>query len=84
MSPEVQSMVSPANRDPLCPSRRRGNSIPITTRQLESLVRLAQARARAELRDRVTEADAKDVVLLMEESLLEAFTNETGQVSVCA
>ena len=54
--------------------------MPITTRQLESLVRLAQARARVELRDRVTEADAKDVVLLMEESLLEAFTNETGQV----
>ena len=52
---------------------RNGDAIPITTRQLESLVRLAQARARSELRDKVTESDALDVVMLMEESMLEAF-----------
>lgn len=55
-----------------------GNSLPITTRQLESLVRLSQARARAELRDRVSEQDAKDVVALMEHSLLMTFQNEHG------
>ena len=46
---------------------RIGDSLPITTRQLESLVRLAQARARMELRDVVLESDAHDVVALMEQ-----------------
>jgi DNA helicase MCM8 len=32
-----------------------GNSIPVTTRHLESLIRLSQARARLELREEVTE-----------------------------
>lgn len=41
--------------------------MPITLRQLESLIRLAQARARAELRDWVTEDDALDVVEMMQE-----------------
>lgn len=54
------------------------NSIPITTRQLESLVRLAQARARIELRDRVSEADARDVVALMESSILQTFRTAHG------
>jgi DNA helicase MCM8 len=31
---------------------------PITTRQLESLIRLAEARAKMELREEVTEQDA--------------------------
>lgn len=55
-----------------------GNSLPITTRQLESLVRLAQTRARTELRDRVSEQDALDVVALLEHSLLMAFQTEHG------
>jgi DNA replicative helicase MCM subunit Mcm2 (Cdc46/Mcm family) len=54
--------------------------MPITTRQLESLIRLAQARAKAELRDMVTEDDALDVVEIMQESLLEAYTTETGEI----
>ena len=45
---------------------RGGDSLPITTRQLESLVRLAQARARMELHDSVRASDAYDVVSLME------------------
>ncbi len=57
-----------------------GQSIPVTTRHLESLIRLAQARARLELRVEVLEQDALDVVELMQESLLEAFTNEAGEV----
>jgi DNA helicase MCM8 len=55
-----------------------GNSLPVTTRHLESLIRLSQARARAELRDEVTAADASDVVQLLQESLLDAFTTEVG------
>jgi DNA helicase MCM8 len=59
-----------------------GNSIPVTTRHLESLIRLSQARARLELRDEVTEADANDVVLLLQESLLDAFTDESGAIDI--
>lgn len=44
---------------------RSNDAAPITTRQLESLVRLAEARAKMELREFVTEQDASDVVELM-------------------
>lgn len=42
---------------------------PVTHRQLESLVRLAEARARVDLRDRVTAQDATDAVEIMKETL---------------
>ena len=41
------------------------NSLPVTTRQLESAVRLSEARAKAELRLTVTKEDAEDVVSIM-------------------
>lgn len=56
------------------------DSIPITTRQLESLIRLAQARAKLELREIVTEQDALDVVEIMKESLYDILTDEKGQI----
>eukprot|EP00904_Undaria_pinnatifida_P002232 jgi/Undpi1/12009/HiC_scaffold_4.g01708.m1 len=59
---------------------RDGRSMPITMRQLESLVRLSQARAKVELREHVTERDAKDVVDMMQESLLEACVTDTGAI----
>ena len=37
------------------PSGTKGGSIPVTTRNLESLIRLSQARAKMELRDFVSE-----------------------------
>ena len=43
--------------------------VAITARQLESLVRLAEARARVSLRDEVTVDDAQAVILLMRKSL---------------
>lgn len=46
-----------------------GDVLPVTTRTLESLVRLTEARARAELRQAATAADAEDVCELMRESL---------------
>ncbi len=61
---------------------RLGNSIPVTTRHLESLIRLSQARARMDLRHTVTADDAQDVIDLLHESLLDAFTNESGQVEL--
>jgi DNA helicase MCM8 len=59
-----------------------GDAVPVTTRQLESLVRLAQARAKAELRELVTESDARDVIDLMHEAMLDGFTAESGEVDV--
>lgn len=47
---------------------------------MESLIRLSQARARLELREEVTEDDAKDVVMLLQESLLDVFANEIGEI----
>lgn len=55
--------------------RRSHNSqdgTPVTTRQLESLIRLAEARARVELRTEVTESDARDVIEIMRMSLRDA------------
>ena len=49
-------------------------------RQLESLVRLSQARARLERREVVTVADAQDIVDLMKESLYEVLSDEMGYV----
>lgn len=41
------------------------NSLPITSRQLDSLIRLSQARAKLEFRSIVTRSDALDVVKLI-------------------
>lgn len=58
------------------------DSTPITTRQIESLIRLAEARARIELRETVTEQDAEDVVEVMRCSLFDVFSDEyVGVVS---
>jgi DNA helicase MCM8 len=44
-------------------------ALPVTHRALESLVRLTEARARAELRERVTAEDAEDAVAVVAETL---------------
>ncbi|KAF4517434.1 hypothetical protein B566_EDAN005043 [Ephemera danica] len=61
---------------------QRGNQdcTPVTTRQLESLIRLTEARAKLELREQATEDDAKDVVELMKHSLLDTFCDELGSL----
>ncbi|KXS19767.1 MCM-domain-containing protein [Gonapodya prolifera JEL478] len=61
---------------------RSSDSTPITTRQLESLVRLAEARARLELREFVTMEDARDVVDIMRHSLFECYEDEHGQADI--
>ncbi|XP_020252649.1 probable DNA helicase MCM8 isoform X3 [Asparagus officinalis] len=53
---------------------------PITARQLESLVRLAEARARVDLREEITAQDAMDVVEIMKESLYDKYVDEHGFV----
>jgi DNA helicase MCM8 len=50
-------------------ARAGADSIPVTTRTLEALVRLAEARAKIEGREQVTVADAYDVVELYDQTL---------------
>ena len=56
------------------------DSTPITTRQLESLIRLSEARAKVELRVVITEQDAFDVIEIMRSSLYDVMVDEVGKV----
>ena len=60
--------------------RQSQDSTPITTRQLESLIRLTEARARVELREEATEQDAKDVIEIMKFSMFHTFSDEFGML----
>uniref|UniRef100_A0A8C5AQR1 DNA helicase MCM8 n=1 Tax=Gadus morhua TaxID=8049 RepID=A0A8C5AQR1_GADMO len=51
---------------------------PITTRQLESLIRLTEARARLELRETAVKTDAEDVVEIMKHSLADTYSDGLG------
>ncbi|XP_039271965.2 DNA helicase MCM8-like [Styela clava] len=53
-----------------------GDSTPITTRQLESLKRLSEAKAKVEMRNVVSAQDAMDVVEIMKHSLYDTFSDE--------
>lgn len=59
---------------------RRQDTVPISTRQLEALIRLSQARAKACLRDYVLREDALDVVELMSQSVEQVHSDENGFV----
>ena len=59
---------------------RKRDSVPITTRQLEALIRLSQARAKACLREFVIREDALDVVELLKKSVEQVHTDEFGMV----
>ena len=54
------------------------DSTPITMRQLEALVRLCQARAKADLREIATADDARDVVEIMEKALFDICSDDLG------
>ncbi|RDD46487.1 DNA helicase MCM8 [Trichoplax sp. H2] len=61
--------------------QRYGSNItPITTRQLESLIRLTEARARLEMRVEATKQDALDVIEIMKNSMLDIFSDEYGRL----
>jgi len=58
-------------------------AIAITARQLESLVRLAEARAKAHLRTEITVEDAEAVINLMTKSLEQVGVDvQTGQIDI--
>uniref|UniRef100_A0A3Q3FY03 DNA helicase MCM8 n=1 Tax=Labrus bergylta TaxID=56723 RepID=A0A3Q3FY03_9LABR len=56
------------------------DATPITTRQLESLVRLTEARARLDLRETATKSDAEDVVEIMKHSLVDTYSDGLGNL----
>jgi replicative DNA helicase Mcm len=57
--------------------------VPITARQLESLIRLAEAHAKMALRDKVLAEDAQAAVRLVQVTLLQVgFDRETGQYDI--
>ncbi len=68
-----------AARHPQGAENKRDN-VPITTRQLEALIRLSQARAKACLRPYVLREDAEDVIELMIESVRQVHTDEVGNI----
>ncbi|CAJ1066761.1 DNA helicase MCM8%2C partial [Xyrichtys novacula] len=56
------------------------DATPITTRQLESLIRLSEARARLDLRETATKSDAEDVVEIMKHSLADTYSDGLGNL----
>jgi len=65
-------------------ARAKENSpVPITARQLESIIRLAEASARVRLSDRVEREDVERVIEIMMKSLREiAVDPETGEMDI--
>jgi len=77
LSPEAKKII----KDFYLSLRQKRQSVddtPITTRQLCSMIRMCEARARAELREVVTDQDARDVVEITQESLVDMFEDEHG------
>lgn len=60
-----------------------GDSVPVTARQLEALVRVAEASARAELDDEVTEKDAERAIDILTYCLQQVGVDpETGEFDI--
>ncbi len=62
---------------------REKNTVPISPRQLEALIRLAEASARVRLSDVVTEEDAKRAIELLRYSFTEVLRDpQTGEIDI--
>lgn len=57
-------------------------SIPLTARQLEALVRLAEGSARLRLSEHVTKQDAERAINLLHYCLTQVAADETGQIDI--
>jgi len=86
IQPELTSSAAKLIKDFYLQMRaiyQQTSTVTITARQLESLIRLAEARARAALREYVTEEDVLDVIDLMKRSLSEVGIDiETGKPDI--
>jgi replicative DNA helicase Mcm len=66
-------------------SSQAGDRVTITARQLEGIIRLSEARARAALRNQVTKQDAQNAIDLMKYSLNQIATDpDTGYADIDA
>ncbi|TFG35081.1 minichromosome maintenance protein MCM [Candidatus Thorarchaeota archaeon] len=82
LSPEAAEVIENFYVD-LRKSAEGGAAVPITARQLESLVRLSEARAKMALRSKVTKDDAQAAIRLMEDSLrMVALDRVTGKIDI--
>ncbi len=72
LTPEAMEKLKEFYMEMRSASEAEGSPIAITARQLESLVRISEARARAALRDRVLPEDAEHAIAIMRRSLEEA------------
>ena len=72
LTPEAMEKLKEFYMEMRSASEAEGSPIAITARQLESLVRISEARARAALRDHVLPEDAEHAIAIMRRSLEEA------------
>ncbi|OQS06808.1 DNA replication licensing factor MCM8 [Thraustotheca clavata] len=80
LSPEAKTFLQEKYLKMRTDAEASSEGIPITMRQLESLIRLAQARAKVELKEIVDVQHAYDVVEIMQECLLDTYTTEDGDL----
>jgi len=82
LTPEAAEVIENFYVD-LRKSAEGGAAVPITARQLESLVRLSEARAKMALQPKVSKEDAQAAVRLMEDSLrMVALDRVTGKIDI--
>jgi len=82
LTPEAAEVIEHFYVD-LRKSAEGGAAVPITARQLESLVRLSEARAKIALRSKVSKEDAQAAIRLMEDSLrMVALDTVTGKIDI--
>ena len=79
LSPEACNLIQEFYLN-LRQKHKSNESTPITTRQLESMIRLSEARARMVLSPIITKEHAQDVIEIMKESLYERFEDELGKL----
>uniref|UniRef100_A0A0K2TGH0 Minichromosome maintenance 8 n=1 Tax=Lepeophtheirus salmonis TaxID=72036 RepID=A0A0K2TGH0_LEPSM len=58
--------------------QRSSDVTPITLRQLESMIRLTEARAKLELREKANREDAEDVIEIMKSSMVDVYKDQNG------
>ncbi|XP_014259995.1 DNA helicase MCM8-like [Cimex lectularius] len=74
LSPEAANVLQKFYLE-LREKSKQKDSTPITTRQLESMIRLTEARVKVELREEATERDARDVIELMNSTLMDIYSD---------
>ena len=81
LTPEACQVIQEFYMD-LRSSHHSADATPMTTRQLESLIRLTQARAKLSLRSEATAEDANEVIEIMKLSMVDTFTDDIGGLDI--